>query len=69
RRWVAIGIGLIGVLVLLRPTGEGMLSLAALAVAGAALGYAATAITVRVLARTDTTQAMMVWLMTLITVG
>ena len=46
-----------------------LLGLAALAVAGAALGSAATAITVRVLARTDTTQAMMVWLMTLITVG
>lgn len=69
RRWVAIGIGLLGVLVLLRPTGEGMLSLAALAVLGAALGYAVTAITVRVLARTDSTQAMMVWLMALITLG
>jgi len=69
RRWVAIGIGLLGVLVLLRPTGEGMLSLAALAVLAAALGYAVTAITVRVIARTDTTQAMMVWLMVLMTLG
>lgn len=69
RRWIAIGIGLLGVLVLLRPTGEGMLSLAALAILGAALGYAVTAITVRVLARTDSTQAMMVWLMSLITLG
>ncbi|QWP79249.1 DMT family transporter [Lysobacter sp. K5869] len=69
RRWVAIGIGLLGVLVLLRPTGEGMLSLAALAVLAAALGYAVTAITVRVLARTDSTQAMMVWLMVLMTLG
>ncbi|UZW60015.1 DMT family transporter [Lysobacter enzymogenes] len=69
RRWVAIGIGLLGVLVLLRPTGAGMLSVAALAILGAALGYAVTAITVRVLARTDSTQAMMVWLMTLMTLG
>lgn len=69
RRWTAIGIGLLGVLVLLRPTGAGMLSVAALAILGAALGYAVTAITVRVLARTDSTQAMMVWLMVLMTVG
>ncbi|MGH8079438.1 MAG: DMT family transporter [Lysobacter sp.] len=69
RRWVAIGIGLLGVLVLLRPTGEGMLSMAALAVAAAALGYAVSAITVRLLARTDSTQAMMVWLMVLLTLG
>ncbi|MEI2433098.1 DMT family transporter [Lysobacter yananisis] len=69
RRWVAIGIGLLGVLVLLRPTGAGMFSVAALAILGAALGYAVTAITVRVLARTDSTQAMMVWLMTLMTLG
>ncbi|MEI2456815.1 MULTISPECIES: DMT family transporter [Lysobacter] len=69
RRWVAIGIGLLGVLVLLRPTGEGMMSLAALGILGAALGYAVSAITVRLLARTDSTQAMMVWLMVMITLG
>ena len=69
RRWTAIGVGLIGVLVLLRPTGEGMLSLAALAVLVAALMYAVSAITVRVLARTDSTQSMMVWLMAMIAVG
>lgn len=69
RRWTAIAIGLVGVLVLLRPTGEGMLSLAALAVLLAALMYSISAITVRVLARTDSTQSMMVWLMAMIAVG
>lgn len=69
RRWSAIAIGLVGVLVLLRPTGEGMLSLAALAVLLAALMYSISAITVRVLARTDSTQSMMVWLMAMIAVG
>ena len=69
RRWTAIAIGLVGVLVLLRPTGEGLLSLAALAVLLAALMYAVSAITVRVLARTDSTQSMMVWLMAMIAVG
>lgn len=69
RRWTAIAIGLIGVLILLRPTGEGLMSLAALAVLLAALMYAISAISVRVLARTDSTQSMMVWLMTMIAVG
>jgi len=69
RRWIAIAIGLVGVLVVLRPTGEGMLSLAGLAVLLAALGYAVSAITVRVLARTDSTQAMVVWLMALMALG
>jgi len=69
RRWAAIVVGLIGVIVLLRPTGEGMISFAALAVLVAALMYAISAITVRILARTDSTQAMMVWLMVMIAVG
>lgn len=69
RRWIAIGVGLIGVLVLLRPSGAGMLSLASLAVLLAALMYAATAITVQLLARTDSTQAMMVWIMVFMALG
>ena len=69
RRWIAIGIGLAGVVVVLRPTGEGVLSLAGIAVLVAALGYAVSAITVRVLARTDSTQAMMVWLLAMMAVG
>ncbi len=69
RRWVAIGFGLVGVLVVLRPTGEGMLTTAGLAVLLAAFGYAVSAITVRVLARTDSTQAMVVWLMLLMALG
>ena len=69
RRWGAIAVGLVGVLVLLRPTGAGMLSLAALAVLLAALMYAISAITVRLLARSDSTQAMMVWLLALMAFG
>jgi drug/metabolite transporter (DMT)-like permease len=69
RRWTAIAIGLVGVLVLLRPTGDGLLSLAAAAVLLAALMYAISAITVRVLARTDSTEAMMVWLMAMMALG
>jgi len=69
RRWIAIAVGLLGVVVLLRPSGEGMLSLAAIAVLLAALMYAVSAITVQLLARTDSTQAMVVWVMVLMTVG
>ena len=69
RRWTAIAIGLIGTLVLLRPTGEGLVSIASLAVLLAAAMYAVSAISVRVLARTDSTQSMMVWLMALMALG
>ena len=69
RRWSAIALGLLGVLVLLRPTGAGMLSVAALAVLLAALMYAISAITVRLIARTDSTQAMMVWIMAMMAIG
>ena len=69
RRWTAIGIGLLGVLVVLRPTGAGVLSTAGLAVLVAAAGYAVSAITVRVIARTDTTQAITFWLLALMALG
>lgn len=69
RRWTAIAVGLLGVMVLLRPTGEGLASLASLAVLVAALAYAISAITVRLLARTDSTQSMMVWLLVMLAAG
>jgi drug/metabolite transporter (DMT)-like permease len=69
RRWTAIAIGLLGVLVVLRPSGQGMFTLAGLAVLVAATGYAISAITVRVLARTDSTQAITFWLLGLMALG
>uniref|UniRef100_UPI00319E9331 DMT family transporter n=1 Tax=Cognatiluteimonas lumbrici TaxID=2559601 RepID=UPI00319E9331 len=69
RRWTAIAAGFLGVLVVLRPGGEGLLSMAGLAVLLAALGYAVSAITVRILARTDSTQSMVVWLMVFLALG
>lgn len=69
RRWTAIAIGLMGVLIVLRPSGAGMLSLPGLAVLLAAAAYAVSAITVRVLVRTDTNQAMVVWLLLLMALG
>lgn len=69
RRWTAIAVGLLGVLTVLRPTGEGVFTWAGLAVLVAALAYAVSAITVRVLARTDSNQAMVVWSLAMMAVG
>jgi drug/metabolite transporter (DMT)-like permease len=68
-RWLAIIVGLIGVLVVVRPTGAGMLTAGGLAILGAAVCYAAGAITVRVLAQRDSTQAMVFWFMVLLSLG
>lgn len=68
RRWTAIGVGLVGTLVILRPSGQGMLTLSGLAVLGSALAYAISAISVRLLGRTDTTQAMVFWMLTMLAV-
>ena len=69
RRWTAIVIGMVGVVVVMRPSAEGALSLAALAVVAAAICYAISAITVRVLARTDSTASMIVWLLFFLALG
>ncbi|HKY90211.1 MAG TPA: DMT family transporter [Nevskiaceae bacterium] len=68
-RWVAIVVGFSGTWIVLRPTGEGVLSLSGLMVVAAAAGYAVSAITVRVLSRTDTTQAMVFWVLTSMALG
>jgi drug/metabolite transporter (DMT)-like permease len=69
RRWAAIGVGLLGVLVVLRPTGEGVVTLAGLAVLASAVGYALSAITVRVLHRTDSAQSMVFWMLAMTALG
>jgi len=68
-RWLAIAIGFCGVLIVLRPTGAGALTIPGLAVLATALGYALSAITVRVLGRTDSTESMIFWLMLIVGIG
>jgi drug/metabolite transporter (DMT)-like permease len=68
-RWIAIFVGLLGVLVVLRPEGEGMLTLGGLAILGSAVCYAVSAIAARVQARTNSTRQMMFWLMLLMAIG
>ena len=69
QRWVAIGIGMVGMLVILRPTGQGMATAGGLAVLIAAACYAASAITVRLLAQRDSVQAMVQWFLVLLSLG
>jgi len=64
-RWIAIMVGLAGAIILLRPTGTGVLTLAGLAVTVTAVGYALSAIIVRILGRTDTTESMVFWVMSM----
>ena len=68
-RWIAIVVGLGGVLVVLRPQGTGMLTLGGLAILGSAVCYAISAIAARVQARTNSTRQMMFWLMLLMAIG
>jgi drug/metabolite transporter (DMT)-like permease len=68
-QWVAIAVGLLGVLVVLRPEGTGFLSLGGLAILAAAACYAVSAISARILARTDSTESMMFWLLTMMAAG
>ena len=60
RRWTAVVVGFVGVLVILRP-GTGQASLAAVAVLFAALCYASLAITARKLADTESSYALSIY--------
>ncbi|MGQ0586084.1 MAG: DMT family transporter [Gammaproteobacteria bacterium] len=71
-RWIAIVGGFAGVLIAMRPDVAGVAGIsvwASVAVLFAAALYAVSAITVRLLGRTDSTQAMVFWLLTFITLG
>jgi drug/metabolite transporter (DMT)-like permease len=68
-RWLAIGGGLVGVLVALRPGGEGLVSLAGLAAAASAACYALSAVTIRVLGRTDSSRSMVFWFLAFLALG
>jgi drug/metabolite transporter (DMT)-like permease len=68
-RWLAIGAGMAGVLVALRPTGAGFLTLGGLAVLASAVCYAGSAISARIVARTDRPEHMTFWVMLLMAAG
>ena len=69
KQWVAIIIGLLAVLYMLKPSGENMRSIGAVMVLIASICYAISAITVRILAKSDHAGNMVFWLMTMIMLG
>jgi drug/metabolite transporter (DMT)-like permease len=68
-RWIAIAVGMAGVLVVLRPDGTGLLTFGGLAILVSAACYAVSAIAARMLARTDRSEHMMLWLMLFMALG
>lgn len=67
RNWLAILVGLAGVLTMLRPSASGLSTLGTLAALVGAAAYAVSAITVRVLTRSDTTVSVVFWTVGLMT--
>ncbi|MFZ1624976.1 MAG: DMT family transporter [Gammaproteobacteria bacterium] len=68
RRWLAISFGLIGVLWMLQPGASRLSLVGAVGAVIAAAAYAASAITARILTRTDSTASMVFWFLLLLTV-
>jgi drug/metabolite transporter (DMT)-like permease len=69
RRWLAVAVGMGGVLVVLRPSGENFLSVGGLAILASAVGYAVSSVSGRILSRTDRSEHMVFWLMLLMAAG
>lgn len=68
RRWVAISVGLAGVITMLRPSASSLVSLGAVAALISATAYACSAIALRILTRSDTTASVVFWMIGLMTV-
>jgi drug/metabolite transporter (DMT)-like permease len=70
KRWLAILVGLSGVLVVLQPWGHGSISLiAACAAAVATICYSLSALTVRSLSRGNSNMSMVFWYLLLVSIG
>ena len=68
RRWVAIAVGLAGVMAMLGPSSSTLSTIGAIGAFVSAVAYALSAISVRVLTRTDTTTGMVFWFLLLLTI-
>jgi len=68
-QWMAIGVGLAGVLLMLRPEGAQWISVGSAAAVMAALCYSLAVITLRALGRTDTTESMVFSFTFLLAIG
>jgi drug/metabolite transporter (DMT)-like permease len=68
-QWLALGLGFVGVLIVLKPDAGGFGWWGTLAVLGTALGYAVSSVLVKILGRTDSTQSMMFWMTCMRAIG
>ncbi len=68
-QWVAIAVGLAGVLVMLRPTGAGWATLGGLAAVLSAVCYAVSAIALRVLSRSETRESLVFYFTLFLSIG
>ena len=68
RRWIAVCVGLVGVLTMLKPSATSLVSLGAVAALLSAAGYAFNSIALRIITRTDSTVSVTFWMISLMTV-
>ena len=68
-QWAAIAVGFAGVLIVLKPETSGFGWWGTLAVLGTAVAYAFSSVLVKILGRTDSTQAMMFWMTGMLAIG
>lgn len=66
-RWVAIGVGFCGVLVMLRPSASSVITIGALAALTSAIAYAVSGIMVRMLLKTETNTSVVFWSLLIMT--
>jgi drug/metabolite transporter (DMT)-like permease len=66
-RWMAIGVGLCGVMVMLRPSTSSLMTVGALAAFVSAVAYAISVVSVRVLTKTDSNTSVVFWSMLIMT--
>jgi drug/metabolite transporter (DMT)-like permease len=68
RRWVAIGVGLSGVLWMLQPGGSALNIYGALGALASAVAYAFASVSVRVMTKTESTVSLVFWFLVLLTI-
>jgi drug/metabolite transporter (DMT)-like permease len=68
-QWIAIFVGFLGVLIVLRPGTQGLGGWGTLAVLGTAVCYAFSSVLVKIIGRTDSTQAMVFWMTCMLAIG
>ena len=67
--WIALALGLTGVLIAMRPGASGWDAWASLAVLGTAVCYASAALLSRLLSRTDSVDSQVVWMLVMLGAG